>query len=449
MSSIRAPSAGATKLLRSWGANEVVQPLLEPVLHPSRWRIRALGLASMVGHPLFYWIWAHVLPQPYESLSMRMLMSGLGVALLVFASITDTPPRAFHATVFTVIFWINLPFFFLWMYFCNGANTVWLGSVSAMFLIYYHVTDWRLATFGSISGIAAAWLAFHAFGPPVPEPGLEQAATNGVVIAFAWFMGIILGLSSSNLRREQLNHTLATMGIMAHELRTPLATMSLIGDAVRNEAGGCAPDQAEALRRLSDRLLATVRHMNHQIDSEIANARLTRLPSHTDTVRAAELVCEAVAAYPYRTERERDCVAVQVDADFEFRGSHSLFIQVLSNLIKNALRSLAASQNAPAAGDLLIVVEGNGQRQQGRIVVRDRGVGMEPGLQSRIFQPFFSTARGSGHGLGLAFCQRVVQSAHGTIHVESELSKGATFTIELPVLDPRRLRAEQPVRHMS
>ena len=46
-----------------------------------------------------------------------------------------------------------------------------------------------------------------------------------MVIAFCWFMGLLLGLSSSNLRREQLNHTLGTMGIMAHELRTPLATM--------------------------------------------------------------------------------------------------------------------------------------------------------------------------------------------------------------------------------
>ncbi len=49
-------------------------------------------------------------------------------------------------------------------------------------------------------------------------------------------MGLVLGISSSNLRREQLNYTLGTMGIMAHELRTPLATMSLIGDAIRGEA---------------------------------------------------------------------------------------------------------------------------------------------------------------------------------------------------------------------
>ena len=83
------------------------------------------------------------------------------------------------------------------------------------------------------------------------------------------------------------------------------------------------------------------------------------------------------------------------------------------------------------------------ERQRGRIQVRDRGVGMEPALQSRIFQPFFSTARGSGHGLGLAFCQRVVHSARGTIRVESEPMRGATFTIELPVADVEQPQAAQ------
>ncbi|HEY0884830.1 MAG TPA: HAMP domain-containing sensor histidine kinase, partial [Ramlibacter sp.] len=319
------------------------------------------------------------------------------------------------------------------------------GSVSAMFLIYYHVTDWRLATVGSASGLAVAWLAFRAFGPETAALSLDQQATNAVVIGFAWFMGVVLGISSSNLRREQLNHTLATMGIMAHELRTPLATMSLIGDAVRNEAAGCEPAKGEALEELAERLLGTVRHMNHQIDSEIANARLMRLPGQTETVDAAELVNEAVSGYPYRTERERDCVMVRVDGNFRFLGSQPLFIQVLSNLIKNALRSLAASQHGRSKGDLLILVDGNVERQRGRILVRDRGVGMEPGLQSRIFQPFFSTARGSGHGLGLAFCQRVVHSARGTIRVESEPMRGATFTIELPMADVEQPQAAQTV----
>ncbi len=433
MSSIHVLYQGAAELLKSWAANEVVRPLLEPILHPSRWRIRALGLSTAFGHPLFWWIWTKWLPQPYENLWLRLAMSTLGVCLLVFPKITVSPPSRPAAAVFTAIFWITLPWFFSWMYFCNNGNTVWLASLAAMFLIYYHLTDWRLATFGTVSGMVAAWLLFQAAGPQTFGLSTEQALTNAVVISFSWFMGVILGISSSNLRREQLNYTLGTMGIMAHELRTPLATMSLIGDAVRGEASRCEPNGRQTLENLSGRLHALVRNMNHQIDTQIANARLMRLPSQKETVSAANVVREAVGTYPYRSSRERECVSLRIQKDFLFEGSHALFLQVVDNLLKNALRSLAASNAATQPGDIAIDVGAAGNHR-GRIVVTDRGVGIDAHLQARIFEPFFSTDRGSGHGLGLAFCQRVIHSAGGSIRVKSELTRGACFTVELPVL---------------
>lgn len=432
LSSIRALYDSGVQLLASWASNEVVRPLLDPILHPSRWRIRALGLSTAFGHPVFYWIWVKLLPQPYENLWLRLMTSALGISLLVFPSITATPPSKFAAMVFTAIFWITLPWFFSWMYFCNNGNTVWLASFAAMFLIYYHLTDWRIATLGSVSGVVVAWVLFRAVGPQTPGLWEEQLATNIVIIAFCWFMALVLGISSSNLRREQLNYTLGTMGIMAHELRTPLATMSLIGDAVRGEASRSEGAVAETLDKLAARLHALVRNMNHQIDTQIANARLMRLPRHTEAVSAATVVREAVAHYPYRSTRERESVVVRVHGDFMFEGSHALFLQVVDNLIKNALRSLAAAKTASQAGDVLIEVGATARR--GRIVVADRGVGMDPDLQARIFEPFFSSDHGTGHGLGLAFCQRVIHAANGSIRVASNLLQGASFTIELPIL---------------
>jgi two-component system CAI-1 autoinducer sensor kinase/phosphatase CqsS len=123
-------------------------------------------------------------------------------------------------------------------------------------------------------------------------------------------------------------------------------------------------------------------------------------------------------------------VTVQIHSDFHFNGSHVLFGQVLDNLIKNALRSLAAASTASAPGDLSIEV--GAAKDRGRIVLTDRGIGMAEDLQARIFQPFFSTNRNTGHGLGLAFCQRVVQGANGTIRVKSVPLRGATFILELP-----------------
>jgi two-component system CAI-1 autoinducer sensor kinase/phosphatase CqsS len=408
----------------------VKQSLLEPILHPSTWRIRALGLSTLVGHPLFWFVWAEWLPQPYENLVLRLLMAACGLSLLVIPGLTARPPSRLAATTFSLIFWITLPWFFAWMYFCNGGNAVWLASLGAAVLIYYHLTDWRLATVGSFSGLAVAWIMFNTLGPELPPMPLELATTNTIVLAFCWFMGIVLGLSSSNLRREQLNYTLGTMGIMAHELRTPLATMQLIGEALRNEVRDEAAD-GPRVQMLAQRLTGLVRNMNHQIDMQITNARLMRLPRHTESIPAATLVQDALADYPFRNSRERESVAVRVHSDFRFLGSRELFLQVIDNLVKNALRSLAAASTASRPGDLLIEVGAQGNR--GRIVFTDNGVGMDADLQANIFQPFFSTDRGTGHGLGLAFCQRVVQAARGSIRVKSAPHKGAMFTIELPL----------------
>jgi two-component system, CAI-1 autoinducer sensor kinase/phosphatase CqsS len=255
--------------------------------------------------------------------------------------------------------------------------------------------------------------------------------TNGFVLGFCVCMGLLLGISSANLRREQLAQTLATMGIMAHELRTPLATITLIGDALQGDWGQAEDPQAH--RKLAERLHLLVRNMNRQIDMQIANAQLMRLPGHKNVISAAELVHAVVTQYPYKGKRESDSVQVRIHEDFRFAGSRALFAQVLDNLIKNALRSLAAASSASKPGDLCIEVGLHEIR--GCIVLTDRGVGIDPALQLRIFEPFFSTSVGTGHGLGLAFCQRVVASAHGTIRVKSELGRGAIFTVELPLLD--------------
>ena len=200
------------------------------------------------------------------------------------------------------------------------------------------------------------------------------------------------------------------MGIIAHERAQPLATMP----ADRRSPAHEAPQHGEGAERLYDlslRLNHLVRNMNHQIDMQITNARLMRLGGHTERISASALVHDAIAEYPFRSSRERSAVVVRVHEDFEFLGTPGLFRQVVDNLTKNALRSLAAATSATQPGDLLIQVGAHGGR--GRIVFTDNGVGMDAELQLRIFQPFFSRP-GHRPGLGLAFFT-CGAAAHGTI----------------------------------
>jgi len=413
-----------------WLLGELVHAPAEPILHPSTTRLRWAGFSVFFGNLVFYAIWTVVVPQPYENLFLRVVAACSG-ALLFLPLISRDSSSYRGAWLYSIVCWLVMPAFFMWMYWMNGGNAVWLASVSAMFVIYYHMTDWRLATLGSATGVLFSWLVFVALRDP-GEASAGFPVENTVVIAFAWGSAFLLGFSSANLRRTRLINTLSTMAVMAHELRTPLATVDLLGDVLRNQAQHEMPDhKRKKIEDLATRLQNLVRSMNRQIDTQISNAQLLRLPNEQSPIHAAELVQEVVANYPYRSSRERDCVEVHVQQDFCFMGSRALFSQLLINLVKNALHSLAASSHASTPGDLRVTV--GVHRGKGRLAVADKGLGIPHEHQQRIFEPFFSTQTGVGSGLGLTFCKNVVETVKGQISVHSEPDEGAVFVIDLPL----------------
>ncbi|KRC04369.1 ATPase [Hydrogenophaga sp. Root209] len=415
-----------------WLLDEVVHAPLEPILHPSRARLQYLGAFTILGHIAFGWIWIDLLPQPYESVPTRLAMASLGIPLLFGMVNRDLTSKA-TIWIFSLASWLQLPMFFSWMYWLNEGNDVWLASVSCMLVIYYHLTDWRVATVGVVGGAGLSLGLTQMLGIP-----LTQAATRPdhlVVLAFAWGAAVMLGASSANLRRTRLINTLSTMGVMAHELRTPLATVHLMGDVLRNLSQYDLPEaKQKKFDELATRLQNLVRSMNRQIDTQISNAQLTRLPRDKSSIRAAELVQDVVLHYPYRSSRERDCVQVHIQQDFHFVASRQLFSQVLTNLMKNALHALASASNAPSPGDLRLDV--GVHHGKGRIAVSDDGIGIAHEQQTRIFEPFFSTLAGAGNGLGLTFCKNVVEAAQGNLSVHSEPGLGAVFMIDLPIQTP-------------
>ena len=416
---------------------------LDFILHPSPWRLRCLGMTVLLGQPLFGYTWAIYFPQPYENLWLRGVLSLLG-GLLMLSVITRELASYRTQLVFTVIVWLEFPLFFSWMYLNNAGNAVWLSTVCASLLIYYHLTDWRIATAGTITGALLAWALFYSLELNTQHQDIASSIPNAMVIGFSWGCALLLGLSSADLRRAQLSNILTTIGIMAHELRTPLSTVTLLGDAMQLEVQR-QPDNPRAanLEKLALRLHTLTRNMNHQIDTQIANAKLMQLPRYTERVSVTQLINDVVAAYPFQLNRQRECLKVLIHGEFEFLTSSTQFSQVLDNLIKNALHSLMAADSKFLYGALRI--EAGVQNGRGRIAVTDQGMGIGAALLPHIFKPFFSNDRGTGHGLGLAFCRQVVDSAGGSINVKSEYAVGATFTIELPAISKLPLQTSDLV----
>ena len=116
--------------------------------------------------------------------------------------------------------------------------------------------------------------------------------------------------------------------------------------------------------------------------------------------------------------------------------------EIFVNLLANAID--ASEPRSPvkisteiinAAAPQLIGTAMSPDQPRVRILVTDKGAGMDPKTQARLFEPFFTTKK-RGTGLGLSIVRQIIDLHGGSIEVESEKGKGTTFQIELPIENP-------------
>jgi len=220
------------------------------------------------------------------------------------------------------------------------------------------------------------------------------------------------------------------LSIAGHELRTPLAALQLQLQSMHGLAttGAFA---AEPLR-LVDRLDKTLRHV-HRIEGLIAQlldvSQLARgrLELVRETVEARALVCEVLERFAEQARRAESDLALAPGEAVAGRWDRSRLDQVLTNVIGNALK-----YGAGRPIDLRVERDG----EHCRIAVRDRGIGIDPDAQQRIFGRFeraMSVRNYGGLGLGLWISRQIVDALGGQITCESEPGKGTTFVIDLPL----------------
>lgn len=127
-------------------------------------------------------------------------------------------------------------------------------------------------------------------------------------------------------------------------------------------------------------------------------------------------------------------------------GNTTQINQVLLNIFLNAIQSLDVNDgkicircNCVEKNDVLFekISEGNDTwKEYISISIQDNGCGIDDKIMNQIFDPFFTTKKlGKGTGLGLALAEQIIMSHKGKIHVESEMGKGSTFYIFLPVIE--------------
>ena len=224
------------------------------------------------------------------------------------------------------------------------------------------------------------------------------------------------------------------LAMASHDLKSPLQTLLLKVGQLRK-----LPIADEALSRHLASLQEMVDRQVALVHELLDLSRLTagRITLRADDVDLAALAREVVDRYREQSHQANCDVRVRADGSVVGRWDRLRLEQVIANLISNALK-YGAGQPVEVA------VEARGAI--GRLVVRDRGIGIAEEDQRRIFERFerVTVAKEQGSfGLGLWIVQRIVAALGGTIRVASAPGEGAEFTVDLPRVGPP-LAANEP-----
>jgi signal transduction histidine kinase len=212
---------------------------------------------------------------------------------------------------------------------------------------------------------------------------------------------------------------------IAHELNNPLGTVS-----VRLE-GVLAKTPADDPRRRSLEIVdQEVQRMARLVGNLLHFSRAGR--DQVSTVDVREELARTIELTDHHLRRRGVEVAPEFDAGVPvIFADRQQLRQVFLNLFTNAGDAM------PKGGRLVPRVR-PGELPDGMpaviVEVSDTGIGIAPELLARVFEPFFTTKEeGKGTGLGLAICRRIVQGHRGTLQIESEVGRGTTVRVTLPV----------------
>ena len=406
---------------------------LEPIKDASAFRLRPLLLVMVVGHPFFYWVWTQVYPEPYESLPLRLACAALSLVAYVLARL-HTERSVITESAYVLTGLIGTVFAGSWLYFANGGDSIWLASLCVMTMLYFTITDWRIALATTLLALALAWwiVTFFQLGLWARAP----SPANAYVIGFTVVMASLTRLVDMNWRMLRMRSQFQALGLVAHELRTPLAGLSLLGAALEDRLNDAAErprlnkSEWREIGALAHEIVRQTHAANTLISTQLANANPFRPFATREPVDLAETVRNAVDLFTRATAVPAGVVDVQLEATPIVRGDGLMLRQVVINLLSNALVAVTKRHKHPPAGSIVVAIsEASGTA---RLLVSDAGIGIDKIEMSRIFKPFYTGSPEFGHGLGLTFVEAAVKAYLGKIDVQSTKDVGTRFTITLP-----------------
>jgi signal transduction histidine kinase len=227
----------------------------------------------------------------------------------------------------------------------------------------------------------------------------------------------------------------AFLANMSHELRTPLN--AIIGYSEMLHEDALDEGQTQEVEDLM-KIRTAAKHLLSLINDllDLSKIEAGKVQIHVESFDFLEVLDEVVNAIQPLAKKNRNTLAITTGESIPMMSDRTKICQVLINIASNACKfteagivSIAVSRQSGKQGDFV------------QIRISDNGIGMEPELLERLFEPFVqadvsTTRKFGGTGLGLAISRKFCHLLHGNIVVNSAPKEGSTFDIVLPTRFP-------------
>jgi two-component system phosphate regulon sensor histidine kinase PhoR len=219
---------------------------------------------------------------------------------------------------------------------------------------------------------------------------------------------------------------------MTHEFKTPIATISLAVDAMKNEK--VLQDRSK-IGYFSNIIKEENQRMNRQVETILKASQLEKqeIELNLKPVHMHVIIKDVADNFALQLEEKKGRAELLLNAENDFVNADEVH---LSNLVNNLLDNAVKYSKETTPIFVRISTMVNGKNLQ--LKVEDNGIGMNKETAKRVFERFYRAHTGNihnvkGFGLGLSYVKTIVEAHHGTIRVDSTLGKGSTFIIELPL----------------
>jgi signal transduction histidine kinase len=395
---------------------------------------------SLLNYPVSFLLLYYFESQFNEDLLIRLIAVALSVPLLLVEKwpqkIKKYAPLYWH---FTILY--SIPFFATFMLLNNQLSLEWLMNVSLGLFWFVLLVDWLTFAILLFLGSFLGFLVFVLIGNiDIAELTLRDSSVTTLsfyMYTYAVVIGLLFSRKNSLLVNERQQTLKSMAAAIAHELRTPLANVSLSGYGIKKhlekidtylstlgQGHSSIKQELKGLDQTAGVLINIARRSQNLINLLLTNLKenLEQMPK--TILSMGEVIACSLQEFAYKPNEEKK-IHLDAQSDFQFQGNRDLMTHVFFNLLKNSLYFIQAA----GKGEIFITIKSDSDYNF--VIFKDTGTGIDKDQLPYLFKPFYSN-RPHGTGVGLSFCKRAIESMNGTIDVTSKVGEYTAFTMKFP-----------------